>query len=177
MMARKGLLVGIWLALSGAACAGSNAPAWQKADTLLEEVNNKGASAVIRSLWGKPAWYSVTEKIASGESAWIDVALALRKGSDAGATSELHSAMFLALGKNPAYVLRTAEPQFKLSEICEGRVDPPSTYQEALAELTRARSAVERVQASELQSKKELCLAKLREGEEHLKRQFNVTGR
>jgi hypothetical protein len=174
MTAKDGLLVVIWLVLSGAACAGSSTSTQQDASTLLEEVNSKGATAVVRSLWGKPAWQSVTEKIASGDAAWIDVALALRKGSDAGATSELHSAMFLALGRNPAYVLRTAEPQYSLSEICAGRVDPPPTFQEALAELTRTRAAVEQVQARELQSQKDLCLAKLREGEGHLKRFFGV---
>jgi hypothetical protein len=109
--------------------------------------------------------------------------VALRAGSDAGSTSELHSAMFLALSKNPIYVLRvlevTEKPPYRLfllSNVCEGRVDPPPTYQEAIAELMRTRAAVEKVQAKELQSKKELCLAKLQEGEGHLKRFFGAAG-
>lgn len=182
-MSRNVFLTSICLVISGAACAGSNAPTWQNADRLLEEVSKKGAAAVIRSLWDRPAWYSVTGKIASGEAAWIDVAVALRAGSDAGSTSELHSAMFLALSKNPTYVLQVLEPldkppyrSFAVTVVCEGRVDPPSTYQEALAELMRTRAAVEKVEKKELQSKKELCLAKLREGEGHLKRFFGVSG-
>ena len=136
-------------------------PISENPSALIEEINKKGASQVIQSLWGQPSWYSVTGKIASGEAAWIDVAVALRAGSDAGSTSGLHSAMFLALSKNPVYVLRvleTADKQpyrsFLISDVCEGRVDPPSTYQEAIAELRRTRAALKKVQVKELQSKK-----------------------
>lgn len=183
MTPRNALLAAIWLSFSGIACAGSNLPISKNPSALIAEINKMGASQVIRTLWGKPDWYNVTERIASGEAAWIDVAVALRAGSDAGSTSELHSAMFLALSKNPDYVLRmleTAEKlpyrSFVLSDVCEGRVDPPPTYQEAVAELIRTKAAVEKVQAKELQSKRDICLTKLREGEGHLKRFFGVAG-
>ena len=205
MIAKTWLLVVSWLVFAGVAYSESIPPVRQDAGAILAEVSSKGASAVVRNVFGKPAWEEILKNIASGESAWIDVALALRSGTDAGSTSELQSAMFLALGRNPTYVLLKveprssakarsepesarslalerkgtyvplkAEPQFSLSDVCGVQVDLPSTYQAALAEFTRTRMAVEAVQGTDLQSKKNLCLAELKEGEGHVKRFFEV---
>ena|SRR5690242_4596651 len=184
MMARNGLLACILLVVSATARAVSNAPVGQGADAYLQEIDRNGASTVLRNLRSdKTAWDKAIENISSGVRGWVDVAVALRTASDAGSTSELHSAMFLALSKNPSYVLQVVElvdkppyHSFLLSNVCEGRVDPPPTYQEAVAEFVRARAAIEKVQVAELQSKKKLCLTKLREGERHLRRMFGVTG-
>jgi len=166
----------VWFTFSCTACAGSATDGSLTPELLLHDVDNRGASVVVRDLWNRhDPWNEVTKRIASGENAWIDVALALRKGSDAGASSDLRDAMFQALAKNPAYVLQHAEPEYPLSELCEGRVDPPSTYSEAIAEQVRTEKAVEQVRTIELQEKKELCLIKLREGEGHLKRFFGMT--
>jgi hypothetical protein len=174
MIIRAWILMGSWLVCVVDACSGQ--PLLQDAKTIIEEVNNKGASEVVRKICGTPRWERILGNIAFGDPAWIDVAIALRGGTDAGATSELHSAMFLALGTNPTYVLQKVEPQYSVSNICEGRVDFPAVNQDALAESARIRKAVEEVRGTHLQEKKQVCLIKLREGEASLKRSFGIEG-
>lgn len=181
-MARNTFVLGAWvMGFAGIACAGSGPIDLHDGSAFLSEVNRKGASQVIRQLRDTPDWYRVTERIASGEPAWIDAAVALRAGSDAGSTSELQSALLVALSKNPVYGLRVLEPiakspsrPFTLAEICGGRNDPSPTYQEAITEHRRVKEAVGSVQLMELASKKALCLAELKKGEAHIKRFFGV---
>lgn len=146
------------------------------AQALLRRVSDEGAAQVVRSLAADAgAWDYVMTRIASGTTEWVDVGLALRKGSDAGATSELHSALFLALGKNPAYILRQAnEPPYLLAAICGGRVDPPDSYDAAVAEIRTIRDAVRQIAAAELTSKRDECASKLQEGEVALTTMFGV---
>jgi hypothetical protein len=157
------------------ACAASTAPYWQSADALLGEVKRNGPSNVIEELWAKPSWDYVMHKIASGESAWLKVAAALRSGSDAGSTSELKSAMYRALKQNPSGVLRALDVStqnvgkvFYVSEICTRQVDFPSD-DEALAELKQTRLVVERVQDLKIRITRDRCLAALRDSEKSLK--------
>lgn len=149
---------------------------------LLGDIKKTGATEVINSLWGTPIWNQLTVKIASGEPCWIDVAIALRTGSDAGSTSELQDALFQALEKNPIYVLRTLNIEqtppyssFSVSNICEGRSDPLPTYKQAATELEVIKISVEYISEKDLQLKRKLCLKKIEEGGEHLKRFFGIT--
>lgn len=182
MMNGRALLSSICLVITSVACAGSGALVWQNADVLLRAIKKDGASAVVQSLWGKPAWSEITAKITSGERPWVDVALALGEGSDAGASETLRDALFVGLGKNPAYILdvlptveQSPRQPFSLSTVCGGRTDPLNTYWEAVTELKHIEAAVEKVEADALRSKKQLCLKRLEEGAEGLKRFFEVS--
>ena len=155
----------------------ANAESFHHADgssMLLQEIEKKGASAVVRRLWGQSDWEVLTRSIASGQPAWIDVALKLRGASDAGASSELHDALFEALGRNPTYILQVVGMNgavyspVQLEDICRGRADPLTTYEEAIAELSRTTDAVEKVKNKKLQEKKNICIEELRSGKDDL---------
>ena len=89
-------------------------------------------------------------------------------------SSELHDAMFEALRANPAAVLSRAEPEFKLSVLCDGRADPLPTFQAAESEQASTIAAVRAISAKSLESRKNSCLAHLEQGGANLKRFFKV---
>lgn len=136
-----------------------------------EQVDRQGAKSVVRELRSDEAkWDFVMARIAAGEGPWLDAAMRLRPGTDAGSTSELQSALFLALEKNAGYVLKVAnEPPYLLGVVCGGRDDQPDAKADALAELRRAESAVARVKEPELGAKKALCMSELKKAQEALK--------
>lgn len=180
-MKRKALI-----ALSLAACCATRAvpsaePRAQNPEIMLARIKKEGAAAVIKSLWGIPAkWNELTDKVATGNAAWVDVAVALGPGSDAGSTSELEDALFVALGQNAEYVLRVLPPEeyhgnpLALSDICGGRTDPLGTYAESIAEQKRIEAAVKNVSDKALASRRRRCLTELSSGETDLKRFFEV---
>lgn len=66
----------------------------------------KGPKRVVAELWTSRAWERyVYPGIASGEKQWLDVAVILKPGTDAGASEELNDALLLALLKQPDLVL------------------------------------------------------------------------
>jgi hypothetical protein len=151
----------------------------QSAAAIQSRIKEEGASSVITGLWGTTAWSQLTDKVASGDAAWIDVAVALSKGSDAGSTSELHDALSLSLAKNPEYVLKvlpknSSEP-CSLSRVCEGPDDPPETLSAAMKELKNAEAAVQQIHGKALQANKRQCLENLKAGEQQVKRFFGVS--
>lgn len=179
-MRRGALRTGILGLIFGAACVAADIPTLQDADSLLKHIRDNTAAAVIKDLWGTTIWSDLVSRVATGEPKWVDVAVALSAGSDAGATSELNDALFAALLVNPEYVLSVlpGEPSnynaVALSTICVGSTDPPDTYSAALAELKLAESAIQQVRLDALKIKRDLCLKKLVDGEADLKRFFGV---
>jgi hypothetical protein len=109
--------------------------------------------------------------------------MAISKGSDAGATEELQDALFVALGQNPAYVLKvlpmaeSAGIPLTLSSVCGGRSDPLRTYDDAISEERQVEAAVEGVSVKALESNKRHCLSILKAGEADLKRFFGVSSK
>ena len=145
---------------------------------LLEEVNQNGArKTVLRLARSQADWSAVMERIASGQKAWIDLAVALKPGSDAAQGAALYHAMLRAMARNPSYVLTHAQPDYPLALLCLGRPDPPPAYREATAELDAAKEALEKMKTVELRYQKELCLAQLREGQARLRRLFRSGGK
>lgn len=50
----------------------------QTPELILTEIRNEGPAAVIRSLWRTQAkWSDLTNKVATGNQGWVDVAVAL----------------------------------------------------------------------------------------------------
>ena len=66
----------------------------------------------------KTAWHVVMRRIASGNESWLRVAVALRPGSDAGASEMLVNAVDEALEHYPYTVLKLTTQASELSEIC-----------------------------------------------------------
>jgi hypothetical protein len=157
----------------------ANEPA-ETPEFLLARIKNEGAAAVIRSLWDTPRWSELTDQVASGDPGWVNVAVDLAPGSDAGSTSELNDALALALSRNPVSVLRAvpADPSdsnpIGLSIVCVGPQDPPDTYAAALGELKAAEAAVRAIHDKALAGRRDLCLKKLTTGKDALKQFFEV---
>jgi hypothetical protein len=77
---------------------------------ILQASKSKGPEKVIALLFRSGLWNRVVYPgISSGKKEWIDVAVALEPGADAGGSEELGDALSLALLKRPGVVL----PQLK----------------------------------------------------------------
>ena len=140
---------------------------------ILQQIRNRGASAVVRELYDdQSTWNLVLKNISSSLPAWIDVSLALMPGSDAGASSMLHDALFEVLGKNPEYILEHAEGKYQISELCDGRHDPLASFDQAMAEHEAIITRVNKVKGKGLLATKNECLKSLEDGKTNLLRFF-----
>ena len=64
----------------------------------MTDVRAHGARAVVASLWSNSdRWNHVMANIGRGKPEWLDVAVALHPGTDAGAAETLDEAVFFAL--------------------------------------------------------------------------------
>jgi len=90
----------------------------------------RGPNAVVAELYNvEPDWDAFLQGVSSGSPEWLDLAAALAPGTDAGATSMLGIALFLALGPAPERVLRLlAAPSglrdayFSVEDVCGSNV-------------------------------------------------------
>lgn len=79
-MSRSGTIIVLLIATSCAASAFSANEPKETPDFLLPRIKNEGAAAVIQSLWGTPRWSELTDKVASGDADWVNVAMDLPRG-------------------------------------------------------------------------------------------------
>jgi hypothetical protein len=92
------------------ACA--TAGASSEVDKILGSIKEKGAKQTVADLNVDPSrWNSTVDHVASGERAWLKLAVALREGTDAATSEDLHWAVASALQKNPGEVLTMTEPK------------------------------------------------------------------
>jgi hypothetical protein len=141
----------------------------------LRAIDARGASAVVRELWANPqGWDRVIRAIAQGTPDGLAVALALRSGSDAGASEELTEAVTRALLTSPAAVLRTLIPPYRLDAVCSVPSDPPMTYEEAVAELDRLRASVASLRDSDLADRRAACLRSFDDGRAPLRHAYGL---
>ncbi len=91
-----------------------------KPDSIMREIDSRGAKVVCEELYSDwNVWYSILQKkIASGDESWLKTAVALRPGSDAGATEMLDLAVGEALEHNPVNVFRFTLKVFPIHYIC-----------------------------------------------------------
>lgn len=144
-------------------------------DQILSKVKKQGADKVVKELSRDTnKWESLLDSISSGRSKWVEVAVALAAGADAGKSTDLRTAMFLALRKAPAQVLKVAEPAYPIAILCLGRPDPLPTFEAAIDEVRATITAVEGIDEPAVSGKKQVCLQKLHESERDLKRFFGL---
>jgi hypothetical protein len=90
-----------FFALAPAAHAGSLDPS-----SLKDEIQTRGAKAVVDELFRSGAWENIVIKeIGAGSVPWIGLAPALSKGADAATSEELGDGLIHALPKAPEAVL------------------------------------------------------------------------
>jgi len=137
--------------------------------TLNSQVTARGPKSIVNELYKSDAtWAYLMKQISTGEKAWLEVAVSLRPGSDAGTTSMLEEAVSFALLNNPENVLRFAFPTYKLPNVCGGRADPLSTYELSMSEIKRQIKSVQSVKDAQLVSLRDICLAELEASKVHL---------
>ena len=140
---------------------------------ILRDVSARGAAAVVRDFYDdRVDWDSMLHQVERADEAWLRVAVALRPGTDAGSTSELHDSVVAALAADPATVLRVAVPDFPLSDLCSGRHDPLATYDAAVTEVDKMVAAVAAIESPQLSKDRDECLRALRASRGDLKRFF-----
>jgi hypothetical protein len=115
---------------------------------LRADIARLGAPAVLKKLWENDRVFDeLVAKIGSGNRNWIDVAIALRQISDAGASESFDYAFSLALARAPAFVIPLLsydggrDPSFDI--VCSGAMiiePPPGVYEHW---LIRAKKALE----------------------------------
>lgn len=150
----------------------------QDSDLLEREIRTRSCSVVLGEMyatWATHAevdcWLPVLQRIASGRVGWIRTDLSLMDCSDAGATSMLLEALDNALETNASAVLDLALLRGNLDPnlICGSQV--PTSFRaepDARRAIQNRRTAVRRVNAAELSSVRDRCLANLDEVESQL---------
>ena len=146
------------LAVLALASLGALAAEPLSADAVLKMVREYGPRGTLDRLWGTESWEQLTSGVASGAEGWIHVAKEIRRGTDAGSTSELMDAVAWALPKAPERVLSLlAQAPDTWRYVCDGpSVDePPEGY---VTYYRNAIAAVKAIDSAQLQTAKTVCL-------------------
>ena len=102
----------------------------------------------------------VLDGISSGDSIWLEVAVALRPSGTADVDEALPSSLAEALPRAPERVLRILGRMYPATEVCSMPFNEPSDSL-LRAYYAEARPALLHVQAPELQTIRTACLASL----------------
>ena len=133
---------------SAAACKDSKWTPLGSAELVLSEIKLRGEATVARRLDSDESFgRSVTSGIATGDSAWLDVASRLTPGS-ATAEASLSIALAAALPRSPTRVLALLGEKYPVEEVCGIPFLHPdsalveSYHDDAVAALGRVRDTV-----------------------------------
>lgn len=142
------LVVGVWLAMLGATgCKDTRWTPSGSADLVLAEIKLGGGPTVAKRIDADESFgRAVMNGIATGDSAWLDVADKLTPAS-ASAEASLSIALASALPRSPRRVLALLGAKYPVEEVCaipflkaESTL-VTSYHDEAVAALTRVDSA------------------------------------
>jgi hypothetical protein len=137
---------------------------------LRRAVASRGPDAVVSQLWqtGAP-WEELLEGVDSGAPEWLDLAAALAPGTDAGAASDLITALFMALAPAPERTLRLLvgssglAAQFNVDQICGSNVYLDYDPEDARVLIRERLQTVRGVTATDLVPLRDACLRNLEE--------------
>lgn len=150
------------------------------ANDLSNVLTTECPKTIINNLYHNTnVWNSILRNIATGKLEWINVAVNLKKWSDAAASEMLNLSVGEALGHAPEYVLLEATKVFKLDDICncpDIDDDRFATYDKALQAIEQRIMALEKVDSEELVNGREYCIQKLQESKSHLRQFFGIDG-
>lgn len=140
--------------------AASTAP--PAADDILRQVADEGARVVVsRLLVSADTFEKVCERIESGESTWLQVARALKPGTDAATTFSINYAVARALPAAPASVLALIDRGFTLEDVCTSPfIEPKPGVAERYTQRTV--EALQKPVSAELEGVRMACLRRVR---------------
>lgn len=159
-------IVGAFLILCAAtACKDSAWTPRGSAELVLSEIKLGGAANVARRIDADVSFgRSVMSGIATGDSAWLDVAAGLTPAS-AAAEASLSIALATALPRSPERVLALLGPRFPVEDVCNiPFLGPESTL--VTSYHAKAVAALGQVHAAPLAKTRDDCRAALEEARE-----------
>ena len=145
---------------------------------IIHEVSSRGAREVVLELYhDEDIWYALLRNIATGSELWLKAAVALRSGSDAGASEMLNLAVGEALEHAPENVLRIAPKVFLLRSICGGPdVDDPryDSYELSMNAINLRMNRVAAITDPELEHLRDQCIKYLEKSKKGIARFYGV---
>lgn len=156
------LMVGTTSAMAGTPAPGQ----------ISQSIHAYGARQTVRLLDQRNQFDAVLDRIATGNAAWVAIAPALAKGTDAGNSEGLTVALAKALPKNPRSVLAVLDngPVTNAQAVCGLPFIEP-TPQEARDYLARAIPAVTTVAPSPRVPQRNACLDALKRAQDSVRAQ------
>jgi hypothetical protein len=150
-------IIGAWLML--AAVTACKDTAWTprgSAELVLSEIKLRGATSVARRIDADESFGRlVMSGIATGDSAWLDVASRLTPAS-ASAAASLSIALASALPRAPEKVLGLLGPKYPVEDVCNiPFLEPESTL--VMSYHDKAVVALDQVQTAPLASVRDDC--------------------
>ena len=146
-------------------------------EDILERIAKNGAHVTVAQIYGNPVqWRAVLTGIATGSKSWLNAAIGLRSGSDAGASSQIDLAVGEALEHHPQRVLAVAVPAVGYKNVCGAPdVDDAryNSYSLSLAAIDRRKSMLRSVTGSGVDSAHE-CIRNLNEAVAGIARFYGV---
>lgn len=117
MLENKKLAVAAMCGIFMVGCASSLAQQPLNAETILQRIGKQGSKEVA-SDFTHEQWDAVLNNIEVGDEAWLELAVKLHMGADAGYAEMLTFSVGRALAKSPHNVLSIAVPEFSIEGIC-----------------------------------------------------------
>jgi hypothetical protein len=125
-MSRLGELAFFVLLVGASVIANAQTPSGSSlhASKVLADIKSQGARAVVTALRSDNVqWNRAMANIGRGTPEWLHVAVALRSGTDAGASETLDEAVFLALKTAPVAVLKMLKDgHFDTKAVCSSNI-------------------------------------------------------
>lgn len=146
--------------------------------SIIRKVSERGAQIVVAELYSKDEmWSFVLRNIATGAEAWLNVAITLHHGSDAGASEMVTLSIGEALESLPENVFRIALKEFPLKSICSGPdVDDKrfDSYELSMAAINRRERRISAISNSNLKEVGKECINYLEEAKVGIKKFYGI---
>ncbi len=148
------------------------------AKSIQKDIKVLGSKKVCNSLYDdEKKWNRLLRNIASGDEKWLNVAVRLKEGSDAGSSEMLSLAVGEALEHNPENVFKLTLGNFDINIICGGpdidnkRYD---SYELSINAINKRIQKVSSVNEKNLQSKCKECLQHLSKAKNSIAKFYQV---
>ena len=148
-------------------------------NVILDEVSKRGAHTIVLELYSKPTeWNFVLRQIAAGTKTWLNVAVKLHAGSDAGASEMLTLSVGEALERSPSNVFKIALTEFQLEAICSGPdVDDAryNSYALAIKAINQRQKRISAIANPKLKNVSTKCIQLLEEAKSGIAKFYDAS--
>jgi hypothetical protein len=142
-------------------------------DSIRQQIHKHGAKQTVEALYtDNSAWGELLRNISSGEREWLQVAVELKDGADAGASEMIKFAVGEALANKPENVIDIAIKKFGLQTVCsEPDIDDArySSYEKAVLEINRRIDVLKNIHTHKYQHFRNACIDELNKSKSRLK--------